>query len=63
MSAGKIVLLVFGIIILLISFFPLLAGGGLMWVEKALRDSEGFYTTPVISLRKTPMLLSLNLPT
>jgi len=52
MSAGKIVLLVFGIIILLVSLVPLLAGGGLMWVEKALRDSEGFYTTPVIQLEK-----------
>lgn len=52
MSAGKIVLLVFGIIVLLISLVPLLAGGGLMWVEKALRDSEGFYTTPVIQLEK-----------
>ena len=52
MSAGKIVLLVFGIIILLVSLVPLLAGGGLMWVEKALRDSEGFYTTPSIQLEK-----------
>lgn len=52
MKAGKIVLLVFGIIILLISLVPLLAGGGLMWAEKALRDSEGFYTTPAIQLEK-----------
>ena len=52
MKAGKIVLLVFGIIILFISLIPLLAGGGLMWAEKALRDSEGFYTTPVIQLEK-----------
>ena len=52
MSAGKIVLLVFGIIILLVSLVPLLAGGGLMLAEKALRDSEGFYTTPVIQLEK-----------
>ena len=50
MKAGKIVLLVFGVIVLLISLVPLLAGGGLMWAEKALRDSEGFYTTPAIHL-------------
>ncbi len=29
-----------------------MAGGGLMWAEKALRDSEGFYTTPAIQLEK-----------
>jgi len=52
MKAGKIVLLVFGVIVLLISLVPLLAGGGLMWAEKALRDSEGFYTTPAIQLEK-----------
>ena len=52
MSGGKIVLLVFGIIILLISLVPLLSGGGLMWAEKALRDSEGFYTTKAIQLEK-----------
>lgn len=52
MKAGKIVLLVFGVIILLISLVPLLGGGGLMWAEKALRDSEGFYTTPAIQLEK-----------
>ena len=52
MKAGKIVLLVFGIIILLISLALLLGGGGLMLAEKALRDSEGFYTTPAIQLEK-----------
>ncbi len=52
MKAGKIVLLVFGVIILLISLVPFLAGGGLMWAEKALRDSEGFYTTPAVQLEK-----------
>jgi len=52
MKAGKIVLLVFGIIVLLISLVLLLAGGGLMWAEKALRDSQGFYTTPAIQLEK-----------
>ncbi len=50
MKAGKIVLLVFGVIVLLVSLVPLLGGGGLMWAEKALRDSEGFYTTKTIEL-------------
>lgn len=52
MKAGKIVLLVVGIIVLLISLAPLLAGGGLMWAEKAIRGPDGFYTTPRISLKK-----------
>jgi len=52
MKAGKIVLLVVGIIVLLISLVPILGGGALIWVEKTLRDSEGFYTTPAIRLEK-----------
>ena len=52
MKAGKIVLLVLGIILLILSLIPLLVGGGLMWAEKALRDSEGFYTTPAIQVEK-----------
>ena len=52
MSAGKIVLLVFGVIVLLVSVALLLSGGVLMWAEKALKDSEGFYTTPAIQLEK-----------
>ena len=52
MKAGRIVLLVFGVIVLLISLVPLLGGGGLMWADKALRDSQGFYTTPAIQLEK-----------
>ena len=52
MSGGKIVLLVFGIIVLLASVVLLVPGGGLMWAERALRDSEGFYTTKAIELEK-----------
>ena len=50
MSAGKIVLLVFGIIVLLISLVLLLPGGALIWAERTLRDDEGFYTTKTIEL-------------
>jgi len=35
MSAGKIVLLVFGVIVLLVSLGLLLSGGALMWAERA----------------------------
>jgi hypothetical protein len=49
MSAGKIVLLVFGVIVLLVSFAFLVPGEVLMWAEKAIKDSEGFYSTKTIS--------------
>ncbi len=49
MSAGKIVLLVFGVIVLLVSFAFLVPGGVLMWAERAIKDSEGFYSTKTIS--------------
>lgn len=52
MSAGKIVLLVFGIIVLLVAVGLLLAGGALVWVDKALKDSEGFITTETIQLER-----------
>lgn len=45
MSAGKIVLLVFGIIVLLLSVGLVLGGGALLWANSALTDDEGFYTT------------------
>ncbi len=50
MSGGKIVLLVFGIIVLLVSPLLLLPGGVLIWAERALRDDEGFYTSKAIEL-------------
>jgi len=44
MSAGKIVLLVFGIIFILVSF-PLLVGGSVMVaIDRSLKDEEGFYS-------------------
>ncbi|GAG11842.1 unnamed protein product, partial [marine sediment metagenome] len=52
MSAGKIVLLVFGVIVLLVSLGLLLSGGALMWAERAIKDSEGFYSTKTIQLEK-----------
>jgi hypothetical protein len=49
-TAGKIVLLVFGAIILLGAFALLFSGGALLWVNSALTDSEGFITTKTIQL-------------
>ncbi|HXZ94869.1 MAG TPA: DUF4389 domain-containing protein, partial [Dehalococcoidia bacterium] len=50
MSAGKIVLLVFGAIILLISLAMITGGGALIWLDKAHSGSEGFITTNTIHL-------------
>jgi len=44
MSAGRIVLLVFGIIFLVAAVFLLFGGGGLVWANAALTDSDGFFT-------------------
>ncbi len=52
MSAGKVVLLVFSIIVLLVSLVLLVPGGALMWAEKALRDGEGFYSTKTVELER-----------
>jgi len=43
MSAGRIVLLVFGIIFLVGSIFLLIAGGMMLWANAAMTDSEGFF--------------------
>ena len=45
MSAGRVVLLVFGIIFLVGAVFMLIAGGGLVWANGALTDNEGFFST------------------
>lgn len=50
MSAGKIVLLIFGILSLVMSLPLLFGGGALLWANYALIDSEGFFTTRTIHL-------------
>jgi len=50
MSAGRIILLIFGILILLVSLPLLFGGGALLWANYALTDSEGFLTTRTIHL-------------
>jgi len=52
MSAGRIILLVFGILIIVWSVGLLIAGGALLWVNSALMDSEGFLTTRTIDLEQ-----------
>ena len=52
MSAGKIILLVFGIIGLLISIVFLVGGGILLWAQNTIKDTEGFYNTKTIQIEK-----------
>jgi hypothetical protein len=51
-STGKIVLLVFGIIFLLVSVGLLLGGAALVWANSSLTDSEGFFTTEVRQIER-----------
>ena len=52
MSAGKVVLLVFGIIGVLISIGLLVGGGAILWADNTIKDGEGFYTTKTILIEK-----------
>ena len=52
MSAGRIVLIVFGAIILLVALALIAAGGTLVWLDKAHSESEGFITTNTIYLER-----------
>jgi len=49
-STGKVLLLVFGVIVLLISFGLMFGGGSIVWADSTLKDSEGFYTTRAFPL-------------
>jgi hypothetical protein len=52
MTAGRVVALVFGVIILLISLGLLFTGGVLLWMDSALKDDEGYITTKTVHLDK-----------
>ena len=50
MSAGKIILLVFGVIILLMSFGLVAGGSTLLWVDARHVDNEGFLTSDTLHI-------------
>lgn len=52
MSAGKIILLIFGVIGLLISVALLLGGAGILIADNIFKDNDGFYTTKTINIDK-----------
>jgi hypothetical protein len=45
MSAGRVVLLVFGILIVLVSIALLIGSAGVLAFDRSFRDSQGYYTT------------------
>ncbi len=52
MSAGKIILLVFGVIVVLISFSLMAGGGALIWADATHVDSEGFIKSDTIHIER-----------
>ena len=52
MSAGKIILLIFGIIVLLISFGLIAGGGALFWADAKYVDDAGFLTSDALRIER-----------
>ena len=52
MTAGRVVLLVCGIIVVLISLLVLVVGGGLVFVDRAITTSGGFFMTKNIRIQQ-----------
>jgi hypothetical protein len=52
MGAGKIVLLIFGVIIVLISFGLIAGGGILFWADAKYIDNEGFLTSDTLHIER-----------
>ena len=52
MSAGKIALLIVGIIVLVAAIALIVTGGGVLWANGALTDDEGYLTTKTFRIDK-----------
>lgn len=52
MNAGKVILLIFGIIGLMVAIGLMVGGGTLLWADNTIKDSEGFYTTRTVQIEK-----------
>ncbi len=50
MSAGRIVLLVFGILFILAALAVMAAGGGVIWASQYHQDSAGFHVTSTMDI-------------
>ena len=51
MSAGRIVLIIFGVILILASLVALAAGGGVIWASQYHKDSHGFHVTDAMRIK------------
>ncbi len=49
--AGRIIAAVFGALIIIVSFGLLAGGGGIMWVQEAFGDSDGFLVSKAVGFR------------
>ncbi|MFC1919342.1 hypothetical protein ACFLWX_00915 [Chloroflexota bacterium] len=52
MSAGKIILLIFGVIVILVGAGLGLAGGTLIWLDRTHVDDQGFITSTPIDMER-----------
>ncbi len=52
MTTGKIILLIVGAIIILISFGLIVGGGGVLWANETLTDDDGYYMTDTLNMEK-----------
>jgi len=51
MSAGRIVLIIFGVILILGALVALAAGGGVIWASQYHKDSQGFHITDPMRIK------------
>ncbi len=52
MSTGRIILAVIGAFILLIAFALSMAGGGILWINSAMTDDDGYYMTDTLHMQR-----------
>jgi hypothetical protein len=52
-SAGKVILLVFGIIVLVVGLAMATGGGGALWANAALTDDEGYFATKTLRIDRS----------
>ncbi|MFI6674251.1 hypothetical protein [Kribbella sp. NPDC050470] len=50
-SAGRVITLVLGIVVALMSAFGLVVGGTMLWFDQTQRDGAGFLTSDTVSIR------------
>ena len=51
MSTKRILLLIFGGLLILVSVIAILAGGAMVWASQYHKDSEGFHVTDSMDVR------------